>query len=291
MVVEEIDHQKAIAITFSPEESRKSQRGPAIFKSIKFSMNESGKMEWPCHPVLEEVDEKPWTTLGSPAEAAGMSLELRDHPWHADDVGPEPSPPKLIPARQRHHPHLHIHPDARDSINNNNNTTPTPARLLWPAGPSPLTSPPPSTSWLSQAAAHELRSSWPDDSEAFLPTHASIRTALVELLVATRRTMEYLNDASEYARTSYNSAAQTAGSVGRALTSKTAQRTLVTTVLFSLVSVILFAVACVGYLAFYHNYLPNQVVSLPVHLQYGYVARLLIPLSLLSCLILTNWWL
>lgn len=81
--------------------------------------------------------------------------------------------------------------------------------------------------------------------------------------------MDYLNDAGEYARTSYNSAAQTAGSVGRALTSKTAQRTLLTTVLFSLVSVVLFAVACVGYLAFYHNYLPDQVISLPIHLQYG----------------------
>ncbi|KAJ4393043.1 hypothetical protein N0V93_002249 [Gnomoniopsis smithogilvyi] len=252
-------------------ERRVTARESATFSNL--AMHETGKMDWPCRPVSEEVDEKPWATLGSSAEVAGVSLELSDHPWHADDVGPGPSSPNLIPARHPHHPHLHLRLDARD--NNIAPTTvrannPTPVRLLWPAGPSPLASPSLSTPWHFHTAAPQLRSSWPNDLQAFLPTCASTRTAVLELLIATRRTMEYLNDAGEYARTSYNIAVQTAGSVGRALTSKTAQRTLVTTVLFSLVSVVLFAVACVGYLAFYHNYLPDQVVSLPVHLQYGY---------------------
>lgn len=240
-------------------------------------MHEACKMEWPSQPVSEEVDERPWASLGSPSEAAGMSLNLSDHPWHADDVESEPLSSHAIPARQRLH-----HPRPRPIGRSNNTTTttiranlPTPVRLLWPAGPLPLASPPPitldNTSWHSQATQQERQSSGPDYSQAFLPTRASTRTAHLELLVSTRRTMDYVNDAAEHARASYNVAAQTAGSVWRALTSKTAQRTLVTTVLFSLVSAALFAVACVGYLAFYHNYLPDQVVSLPVHLQYGYV--------------------
>lgn len=234
-------------------------------------------MEWPSPAVPGEVDEKPWASLGSPPEVAGMSLGASDHPWHADDVGPQPFYPSPIPARQRNHLSVRTQPLALDDDDDGNSVkniaassdqahTPTHVRLLWPAGPSPIVRPPsPPTPWRSRTAS---RSACPD-SPAFLTTRASTRTARLELLVATRRVMDYLNDAGEYARTSYNSAAQTAGSVGRALTSKTAQRTLLTTVLFSLVSVVLFAVACVGYLAFYHNYLPDQVISLPVHLQYG----------------------
>ncbi|KAK3945586.1 putative adipose-regulatory protein-domain-containing protein [Diplogelasinospora grovesii] len=56
----------------------------------------------------------------------------------------------------------------------------------------------------------------------------------------------------------------------RALTSKTAQRTLLNTVLITVASVVLYGFAVLGYLLFYHNYLPDQVTTVPVHLQYGY---------------------
>ena len=54
-----------------------------------------------------------------------------------------------------------------------------------------------------------------------------------------------------------------------AVTSKTAQRTLVNTILLVVASTILYGSAAFGYLLFYHNYLPDQVTSVPVHLQYG----------------------
>lgn len=229
-------------------------------------------MEWNSQAALGEVDEKPWASPGSPREAAGMSLGSSDDPWLADDVGPHFFSPTPIPARQ-HSPHTHPHAigndnESKESIiaDSEQANTSTPIAILWPAGPSPRIRPLSAfTSWRSQTSLRSVSSNVP----TFLSPRASIRTAQLELLIATRRFMDYLNDAGEYARTSYNSAAQTAGSVGRALTSKTAQRTLLTTVLFALGSVVLFAVACVGYLAFYHNYLPDQVISLPVHLQYG----------------------
>lgn len=235
-------------------------------------------MEWHSQAASGEVDEKPWARPGSPPEAAGMSLGPSDHPWLADDVGPQSFSPNPIPARQRHYPPSHPHAIDNDNINNEENrtknitadieqaNTSTPVPFLWPTGPSQRIRP--RSPVLSSRCQTSLRSA-NSDSLTFLPPRASIRTAQIELLVATRHFMEYLNEAGEYARTSYNSAAHTAGSVGRALTSKTAQRTLLTTVLFALGSVVLFAVACVGYLAFYHNYLPDQVISLPVHLQYG----------------------
>lgn len=202
-----------------------------------------------------------------------MSLGPSDDPWLADDVGPPSFSPNPIPARQ-HYPHEHPHAIGNDNNNSKESitadseqaNTSTPIALLLPTGPSPrIRALSPFTSSCSQTSLRSASS----DSLTFLPPRASIRTAQLELLTATRRFMDYLNDAGEYARTGYNSAAQTAGSVGRALTSKTAQRTLLTTVLFALGSVVLFAVACVGYLAFYHNFLPDQVISLPVHLQYG----------------------
>jgi seipin len=81
--------------------------------------------------------------------------------------------------------------------------------------------------------------------------------------------MDYINDGIEYARGTYNSALDLVTTVYNAATSKTAQRTLLTTILFTFLSSVLFLFACVAYLAFYHEYLPDQVLTLPVHLQYG----------------------
>lgn len=84
--------------------------------------------------------------------------------------------------------------------------------------------------------------------------------------------MDYINDSVEYARGTYNAAVDTVSTVYRAATSKTAQRTVLTTLLFAFLSSVLFGLACVAYLAFYHEYLPDQVTTVPVHLQYGWVA-------------------
>lgn len=94
-------------------------------------------------------------------------------------------------------------------------------------------------------------------------------TAWVELLVAKRQTMDYLNEGVEFAQSTYQAAWGMVGAVWRALTSKTARRTLLTTALVSLGSAFLFGLACLGYLAFHHEYLPDQITTVPVHLQYG----------------------
>lgn len=83
--------------------------------------------------------------------------------------------------------------------------------------------------------------------------------------------MDYINAAAAYGLASYQAAAQVTGAVWRAATSKTAQRTLVTTVLFGAVSALMFGVACLAYLTFYQRFMPSQVMKLPMHLQYGYV--------------------
>lgn len=81
--------------------------------------------------------------------------------------------------------------------------------------------------------------------------------------------MDYITDGIEYARGTYNAAVDVTSTVYNAATSKTAQRTVLTTLLFTFLSAVLFLFACVGYLAFYHEYLPDQVMTVPVHLQYG----------------------
>lgn len=53
------------------------------------------------------------------------------------------------------------------------------------------------------------------------------------------------------------------------LFTKSTARTLIITLLVTFISSVLFLFACVGYLAFYHEYLPDQVMTVPVHLQYG----------------------
>lgn len=81
--------------------------------------------------------------------------------------------------------------------------------------------------------------------------------------------MDYVNSALALPRATVTSAKQTAGTVWRAGTSKTAARTLVTTALFGVVSAVLFGFAVGAYVVFYQRYMPDQVVRLPVHLQYG----------------------
>ncbi|KAJ9151249.1 Seipin [Pleurostoma richardsiae] len=63
----------------------------------------------------------------------------------------------------------------------------------------------------------------------------------------------------DYVRATYNAA-----------TSKTAQRTLLNTILAAAASSVLFGLAAIAYLLFYHNYLPDQITTIPIHLQYGY---------------------
>ncbi|OLN95991.1 Seipin [Colletotrichum chlorophyti] len=55
----------------------------------------------------------------------------------------------------------------------------------------------------------------------------------------------------------------------RAATSKTAQRTLVNVSLLVGTTLFLLPFAIVASILFFHNYLPDQVVTIPVHLQYG----------------------
>lgn len=84
--------------------------------------------------------------------------------------------------------------------------------------------------------------------------------------------MDLVNDGIETLRQGYHSMLQIAGSVRDALTSKTTQRATLMAVLLGTASTILFGLAAVAYLAFYHEYLPDQVTTVPVHLQYGYVS-------------------
>ncbi|ERS99303.1 hypothetical protein HMPREF1624_04502 [Sporothrix schenckii ATCC 58251] len=55
----------------------------------------------------------------------------------------------------------------------------------------------------------------------------------------------------------------------RAVTSKTAQRTYLYAVLLTITSSILYGIAILGYLGFYREYVPHQVRTAPVHLQYA----------------------
>lgn len=59
------------------------------------------------------------------------------------------------------------------------------------------------------------------------------------------------------------------GKASRAATSKTAQRTLVNLSLLLGASLFLLPVAVIATIVFFRNYLPEHVVTTPVHLQYG----------------------
>lgn len=54
-----------------------------------------------------------------------------------------------------------------------------------------------------------------------------------------------------------------------AITSKAARRALVNSILFFVASVALFSIAAIGYILFYRSYLPDQITTVPVHIQYG----------------------
>ncbi|KAK7708761.1 hypothetical protein SLS63_013418 [Diaporthe eres] len=125
--------------------------------------------------------------------------------------------------------------------------------------PSFLSSTPPSSS----SPANAL-------NQPGVPCSRRSHLARHQCLLAARRTMDYINDSVEYARGTYNAVVDITNTVYNAVTSKTAQRTVLTTLLFAFLSSVLFGFACVGYLAFYHEYLPDQVMTVPVHLQYGY---------------------
>ncbi|TDZ24735.1 Seipin-like protein [Colletotrichum orbiculare MAFF 240422] len=62
---------------------------------------------------------------------------------------------------------------------------------------------------------------------------------------------------------------ETLGKVSEAATSKTAQRTLVNLSLLTLTSFLLLIPALLASTLFFQNYLPDQVLTTPVHLQYG----------------------
>lgn len=175
---------------------------------------------------------------------------------------------------------------------------PRPDFILYPAGPArpayqnPRRSCPAHYHTQAQAQAHAhayAQSQAPNPRPSFLssptpspssslagafdqpeaPLSCRPRLARPQCLPAARMTMDYINDGVEYARGTYKSAVDITSTVYNAATSKTAQRTVLTTLLFAFLSAVLFGLACVGYLAFYHEYLPDQVFTVPVHLQYG----------------------
>ncbi|KAJ0110012.1 hypothetical protein J7T55_014814 [Diaporthe amygdali] len=222
-------------------------------------------MSWPPRVTVEDaVDETPWALLGEAPHG-----ESHD-PWqdHHNDV--EPNSPTPFTSRPR--PNFILYP----------------AGPATPANPIPRRNFPPlyQTQAQAQAQAHAFHalntgtsfllsspsSSSPAETlnQPEVPLSHRSRLARHQCLLAARRTMDYFNDGVEYVRGTYNATVDTTSAVYNAATSKTAQRTLLTTVLFAFLSSILFGFACVGYLAFYHEYLPDQVMTVPVHLQYGY---------------------
>lgn len=54
------------------------------------------------------------------------------------------------------------------------------------------------------------------------------------------------------------------------ITSRPARRTLLNTILLATASTVLYVIAVVAYVLFYRNFLPDQVATVPLHLQYGY---------------------
>lgn len=234
---------------------------------------------------METELEAAWATVEQ--ELAGEA-GVR-HPWRQNDVEPPSFPP-----------HATDELDASDTVSTNTSThAPTvgPPPFLSPTAqlscakpfsalrnnhrprrrryhlPSVATSSPVSPSSPAcngEAAAGAVAGKQNAAAEAVSPTR-TVDTAWVDFLDTAWRTMNYINDGAEFTRSVYNAAWDAAGAVWRALTSKTARRTLFTTALVSLASAFLFGLACLGYLAFYHEYLPDQVTTLPVHLQYGYV--------------------
>lgn len=55
----------------------------------------------------------------------------------------------------------------------------------------------------------------------------------------------------------------------RGTTIRTVKWTLLNALLVVIASAVLYALAVFAYLLFYHNYLPDQITTVPIHLQYG----------------------
>lgn len=207
-------------------------------------------------------DEAGWAALGEEAPRGGGRS---DDPWpdHHNDVEPN-SPTLVLPSRPR--PDFILYPaEPATPATQVHRSRSLPARFHTQAQ-APANAP---------AQAPNARLSFPSSPAASSnqpEVPLCCRRLRLECLLAARRTMDYINDSVEYVRGTYSAAVDTASTVYRAATSKTAQRTVLTTLLFAFLSSVLFGLACVGYLAFYHEYLPDQVTTVPVHLQYGYVA-------------------
>lgn len=55
------------------------------------------------------------------------------------------------------------------------------------------------------------------------------------------------------------------------LTSKTTQKTVIYSILGTAASIIFYGMAIIIYISWYNRYLPAQVTTVPLHLQYGFV--------------------
>src|SRR6266566_1166101 len=64
----------------------------------------------------------------------------------------------------------------------------------------------------------------------------------------------------------------------RVANSKVPWQALLHTTLLILGAIVLYSLAVIAYFVFYQKYLPDQVATVPVHLQYGYGEAKLLPL-------------
>lgn len=212
-------------------------------------------------------DEAGWAAHGEGAPRGGTGDPWQDH---HNDVEPN-SPALLLPSRPR--PNSILHP-ARPAAPATQNHRRSISAHFHTQAPAPANAhayakaQAPNTRLLSSPSSPSLSCADALYQPAVQLSRQS-RPARLQCLLAARRTMDYINDSVEYARGTYNAAVDTASTVYNAATSKTAQRTVLTTLLFAFLSSILFGLACVGYLAFYHEYMPDQVMEVPLHLQYG----------------------
>lgn len=78
---------------------------------------------------------------------------------------------------------------------------------------------------------------------------------------------------------------ETLQDTARVITSKPVQRAVVNTVLLVSTAATLFCTAAIASLLFFQNFLPHEVVTLPLHLQYGWVYDAVYVAMLLAWLI------
>lgn len=213
-------------------------------------------------------DEVRWAALWEAAPRGGS-----DDPWqdHQNDVEPN-SPTFVLPSRPR--PNFILYPAGFPTSANLSHRRGLPAHShAQDQGPTNVHA---SVEALNTRPFSSSLSSSSSPADAFdqpeVPLSRRSRLVRHRYLLAARRTMDYINGSVEYVKGTYNAAVDITSTVYHAATSKTAQRTVLTTLLFAFLSSVLFGLACFGYLAFYHEYLPDQVMTVPVHLQYGWVA-------------------